>query len=111
MIVAGFTVHPVTGATPKHGYQVAKIGNREFYSQAALIHETLTDIVVSFASRHEDLFTSDNVSVGGWVDPITGALVVEASETFIWRGEAIRAGHDRGQYSIWDNLAQVEVIL
>lgn len=105
----GFTIHPYRGSAPKTGYQVALTGHTEKHPEAVLNDEQqLAQILLNHRVNNAEVYKrGGNVYVGGWVHE--GSLWIEPSEHFESREQAIQAGVDRNQISIWDNAKGEEI--
>lgn len=107
----GFTVQPYRGTSPKTGYQVAINGHtEEFPSEILQDPVKLAAAIAAHLENNKSVYSKGGkLYIGGWVNTDSGKLVLEPSERISSRAEAISAGQDRNQISIWDNAKGEEI--
>jgi 8-oxo-dGTP pyrophosphatase MutT (NUDIX family) len=109
----GFSWHPFENHPPTTGYMVA-VPN---HSDITPLPQDLTAVRALIRSRiniylrtNADLFRSNpNLYLGGWMDTEHGEFVLDPSENIADRAQAIAAGRERDQQSIWDVKAGNEI--
>jgi hypothetical protein len=99
--LSGFSAHPVTGESPKVGYQVAVQGRTD--PQPLDLKGDIKAQVDAHVARNKDVYTNPRMYVGGWVSNKTGKVHLEPSENVEGKFTAINKGVTRNQVEIWDN--------
>jgi hypothetical protein len=83
------------GENPPGGYMVGIEGR--------VYDREITDRdILDFVLEHFALLNKEDHYVGGWLDPDTGEVWLDVSRNYLDRAEAIRAGHEYEQISIYD---------
>jgi len=97
----GFSVSPLTGGQPVHGYMVALDGHTHRYPASILddrakLRRAIDDMLMSERSS----FEGKDMYIGGWVED--GHLWLDPSQNVQDRAEAERLGKERDQVGIFD---------
>ena len=101
----GFTVHPITGKSPKKGYMVATVRDEE------LILDKLTENkLAGFIQRNASNFAKDkNLHVGGWYNVEDGQIYLDLSTNVSSLSKAKSLAKKHQQIAIWDVANKDEI--
>ncbi len=101
----GFTVHPITGKSPKKGYMVATVPGEE------LKVKKLTENKLSgFIQKNASNFAKDNkLHVGGWYNIDDGKIYLDLSTNVASLPKAKSLAKKYKQISIYDIVNKAEI--
>ena len=98
----GLTVKLLTGDEPVRGFVVAQREHTRIVKQEAFFDpEQGRAILVQYLKDKRDQLTGEQF-LGLWHDKNNGEVVLDVCDNILDRDEAIKAGRDRNQQSIWD---------
>jgi len=98
----GLTVKLLTGDEPVRGFVVAQREHTRIVKQEAFFDpEQGKAILVQYLKDKRDQLTGEQF-LGLWHDKKNGEVVLDVCDNILDRDEAIKAGRDRNQQSIWD---------
>jgi hypothetical protein len=110
----GGTFDPKTGEEPTSGFAVAVPGHTsitpddEFFAGEPG-NEAGNQTYRDWVAANADILSQPNMYVGVWHDTANSEVVLDPSEVFDDKDEAIAAGVDRDQQAIYDISAGVEI--
>lgn len=100
----GLSVNMLSGSEPTAGYMVAKgtdlgdiVSADDFYDEAKI-----QGILSSYFKKHKKELSGNDNYLGIWHNTEDGQVYLDVSQNILDRTEAIIAGQERNQISIWD---------
>ncbi len=100
----GLSVNMLSGSEPVAGYMVAKGTNLgDIVSADDFYDETkITGIISNYFKKHKTELSGNDNYLGIWHNTEDGQVYLDVSQNILDRTEAIIAGQERNQISIWD---------
>lgn len=100
----GLSVNMLSGSEPVAGYMVAKgtdlgdiVSADDFYDETKI-----QGIISSYFKKHKTELSGNDNYLGIWHNTEDGQVYLDVSRNILDRTEAIIAGQERNQISIWD---------
>lgn len=107
----GFTYHPTSASSPATGVCVARDGTSHIIPADKFFESRASakTYVADYLKEHRDEFKGESAHLGGWHDAEHNEFVLDISDVYQDRDEAIKVGQERNQQAVFD-LATLEEI-